>query len=178
MVPNTAEYEALRAPLNDAALDLLRLINGPNISLRSLLMAHFDLGALQVALDRGFFHHVPLPAPRANGEGFVTGKNETVEVGTSVKQIAEKAAMDEDRTARIMRLLSSLRIFQLVPGENESFQHTATSALLAADQDFFALAGTLCVIILYATYPWDVATKVRSRIERMKCSERPQSHPV
>lgn len=133
-VPNAAEYEALRAPLNDAALDLLRLINGPRSSLRSLLFSHYDLGALQVALDRGFFDHVPLSATAA------TNGNEIVKAGASVKQIAKKAEMDQDRTARILRQLASLRIFQQVPGESESFQHTAASALLAMDKDFHALA--------------------------------------
>lgn len=58
--------------------------------------------------------------------------------GASVKQIAEKAGMDEDRTARILRLLATHRIFQ----EEESgiFKHTAASALLASDKDFHATA--------------------------------------
>lgn len=142
VVPNTPEYEALRAQLNDAALDLLRLINGPRSSLRSLLLSQHDLGALQVALDRGFFNYVPLSAPAMNGENLENG-NEMLKAGASVKEIAEKAGLDEDRTARILRLLASLRIFQLVPGESESFQHTAASALLARDKNFHALADML-----------------------------------
>ena len=142
VVPNTAEYETLRAQLNDAALDLIRLINGPRSSLRSLLLSQHDLGALQVALDRGFFNHVPLSALAMNGKNLMNG-NEIVKAGASVKEIAEKAGMDEDRTARILRLLASLRIFQHVPGESESFQHTAASALLARDKDFHALADML-----------------------------------
>lgn len=138
VVPKTAEYEALRAPLNDAALDLLRLINGPKFSLRSFWCSQYDLGALQVALDRGFFDHVPLSAPATNDESLVS-RNEIVNAGASVKQIAEKAGMDEDRTARILRLLASLRIFQQVPGESERFQHTAASASIARDKDFHAL---------------------------------------
>jgi hypothetical protein len=58
-VPNTPEYDALRAELNDAALDLLRLINGPLATLRTLILSHHDLAALQVALERRFFDHVP-----------------------------------------------------------------------------------------------------------------------
>jgi hypothetical protein len=54
-VPETADYEALRAPLNDAALDLLRLINGPRRDIRTKSMSHFDHAAYQIALDRRFF---------------------------------------------------------------------------------------------------------------------------
>jgi hypothetical protein len=131
--PETAEYEALRAPLNDAALDLLRLINEPKASLRTFFLSHYDLAALQVALDRGFFNHVPLSAPVANGNSNVKGE-------ASVKEIAEKAGMNEDRTARILRLLATHRIFQQVPEESGRFQHTAASALLARNKDFHALA--------------------------------------
>lgn len=140
-LPETAEYEALRAPLNDAALDLLRLINGPKSSLRSLFFSHYDLAALQVALDRGFFDHVPLSASVANCANLANG-NGIVKAGASVKQIAEKAGMDEDRTARILRLLATHRIFQQITGESESesFQHTAASALFARDKDFRAAA--------------------------------------
>ena len=138
-VPETAEYEALRAPLNDAALDLLRLINGPKSSLRSLFFSHYDLAALQVALDRRFFDHVPLAAPDIDGEEFANG-NGIVKAGASIKQIADKAGMDEDRTARILRMLATLDIFEQVEGESERFQHTAASALFARDKDFHATA--------------------------------------
>lgn len=142
-VPNTAEYEALRAPLNDAALDLLRLVNGPRSTLKSLVFSPQDVGALQIALERGFFDHVPLLEPATMGTTLVNG-NETVKAGASVKQIAEKAGMDEDRTARVLRHLESIRIFQEVLGEqSETFQHTAASALLARDKDFHALAGMM-----------------------------------
>lgn len=137
-VLETAEYEALRAPLNDAALDLLRLINGPKSSLRSLFLSHYDLAALQVALDRGFFNYVPLSAPVTSNES-LANVNGIVKAGASVKQIAEKAGMDEDRTVRILRLLATHRIFEQVAGESESFQHTAASALLARDNEFHAL---------------------------------------
>jgi hypothetical protein len=83
VIPETAEYEALCAPLNDAVLDLLRLINGPKSSLRSFFFSHYDLAALQAALDRGFFSHVPLMTPIENRD--ITNRNEAA----SIKQITE-----------------------------------------------------------------------------------------
>ncbi|PVH96271.1 putative O-methyltransferase [Periconia macrospinosa] len=138
-VPKTAEYEALRAPLNDAALDLLRLVNGPENTLRSFSFSHYDLAALQVALSRGFFSHVPLSESgrKSDTQGIANGSSKP---SASVEEIAEKAGMDPDRTARIMRLLATHRIFQQVPGDGDSFQHTAASALLATDKAFHATA--------------------------------------
>ena len=138
-IAETAEYEALLAPLNDAALDLLRLVNGPKKSLRSFFLSHYDLAALQVALDRGFFHHVPLSVSSTNGE-ILADRNKVVKAGASVKQIAERAGMDEDRTARILKLLTTHRIFEEVAGDSGNFQHTAASALFARDADFHAMA--------------------------------------
>jgi hypothetical protein len=138
-LPETVEYEALRAPLNDALLDLLRLINGPKGSLRGYFLFQYDLAALQVALDRGFFHHVALPASATDSENLHNG-NRTVKEGTSVTEVAAKANMDVDRTGRILRLLATHRIFEHVPGEIESFKHTAASALFATDEDLHAMA--------------------------------------
>src|SRR5580700_366976 len=68
-VPGTPTYESLRVPLNEAALDLLRLVNGPKTTLRSLLCSHYDLAAFQVALEKGFFGYVPLgDEPKQVGE--------------------------------------------------------------------------------------------------------------
>lgn len=128
--PETPEYEALRAPLNDAALDLLHLVNGPKRSLQAFFFSQYDLAALQIALDRDLFEHVPLPrgdeaeAPKA-----------------SVAEIAEKAGMDADRTGRVMKMLATHRIFDEVAGEPASFTHTASSACLARDSDFRATAA-------------------------------------
>ncbi|KAK4462846.1 O-methyltransferase-domain-containing protein [Cladorrhinum samala] len=131
VVPVSAEYEALRVPLNDAALDLLRLINGPRNTLRNFLFSHYDLASLQVALDRRFFHHVPL-YDSDNGDG--AGNKATI------TEVAEKAGMDENRTGRVLKMLSTHRIFEQVPGEPDTFRHTASSALLARDADFHAMA--------------------------------------
>ncbi|KAK4221364.1 O-methyltransferase-domain-containing protein [Podospora fimiseda] len=113
-VPGSTEYETLRASLNDAALDLLRLINGPRNTLHEFVFSHYDLGALQVALDRGFFHHVSLNDGKA-----------------TIAEVAEKAGMDQERTGRVLRFLSTHRIFEQVPGEPDTFRHTASSALFA-----------------------------------------------
>ena len=138
-VPKTAEYESLRATLNDAALDLVRLVNGPENTLRSLFFSHYDLAALQVALGRGFFNHVPLPgvSQGLDTNGTVNGKGNP---SASIEEIAERAGMDPDRTARVMRLLATHRIFQQVPGDNDSFQHTAASALFATNKGLHAVA--------------------------------------
>ncbi|KAL9105191.1 MAG: hypothetical protein Q9187_008773, partial [Circinaria calcarea] len=136
-VPETPEYEALRAPLNDAALDLLRLINGPKSTLRSFFFTHYDLAALQVALERRFFDHVPLPLDMT-GEKVENGQR--IVHGASAAEIAEKAGMDEDRTARVLRLLATQRIFEEVDGEKGRFRHTANSALMARDKEWNATA--------------------------------------
>ncbi|KAI0862677.1 O-methyltransferase-domain-containing protein [Xylaria cubensis] len=131
-VPETPEYEALRGPLNDAALDLLRLVNGPKRSLQEFFFSQYDLAALQIALDRRLFDHVPLPPVSPHDEARVQ------KVG--VAEIAQKAGMDEDRTGRVMKILATRRIFEEVDGEPENFTHTASSACLARDADFNATA--------------------------------------
>ncbi|KAI0408574.1 O-methyltransferase-domain-containing protein [Xylaria palmicola] len=133
-VPETPEYEALRAPLNDAALDLLRLVNGPRRSLQELFFTHYDLAALQIALDRRLFDHVPLPPMASRG-----GEADDVR-GAGVAEIAQKAGMDEDRTSGVMKMLATRRIFEEVGGEPGTFAHTAGSACLARDPDFHATA--------------------------------------
>ncbi|KAH7136181.1 S-adenosyl-L-methionine-dependent methyltransferase [Dendryphion nanum] len=140
-VPSSEEYEALRAPLNDAALDLLRLINGPKNTLRSFFFSHYDLAALQVALDRRFFHHVPLMTSSSGSGGEILSNGNCItKQGATIRDIALKANMDEDRTGRIMRLLATHRIFEEDTGERDVFRHTAASALLARDNDFHATA--------------------------------------
>ncbi|KAI1755463.1 O-methyltransferase-domain-containing protein [Xylaria castorea] len=131
-VPETPEYEALRGPLNDAALDLLRLVNGPKRSLQEFFFSQYDLAALQIALDRRLFDHVPLPP--------VSPHDEAGAQKLGVAEIAQKAGMDEDRTGRVMKILATRRIFEEVDGEPETFAHTASSACLARDADFNATA--------------------------------------
>lgn len=130
-VPDDQAYEALRAPLNDAALDLLRLVNGPKNSLRSLFFTHYDLAALQVALDRRLFHHVPLQSDYSQAGS---------EPKATIAEIASKADMDEDRTGRVMRLLATHRIFEEIEGQHGTFRHTDSSAVFAKDHGFYAMA--------------------------------------
>lgn len=135
-VPESPEYEALRASLNDAALDLLCLVNGPKTTLRDMLFSHYDLAAMQVALDRGFFKHVPMPSSSENGNGLDQGAS------ISLPTIAAKSGMDEDRAGSLLKLLASRRIFQKVEQHDngvEHFKHTAISASLARDAEWHAL---------------------------------------
>ena len=138
-LPDTDEFEAVRAPLNDAALDLLRLVNGPERTLRSFFFSHYDLAALQVALDRGFFKHVPLPevGVKSDAQGIVDNPSAR---SASIQQIADKAGMDPDRTARVMGLLATHRIFQRVPSDTDRYEHTAASASLATNKGLHAIA--------------------------------------
>ncbi|KAK7754818.1 hypothetical protein SLS62_003132 [Diatrype stigma] len=140
-IPDTIEYEALRAPLNDALHDLLRLINGPVNTLTELVFSHYDLAALQIALDRRFFDHVPLPEAK---ERELSAKADTEKPKLSVAGIARKAGMDEDRTGRVLGLLATHRIFEEVGAEvgagGSFFAHTASSAFLARNPDFHAVA--------------------------------------
>jgi hypothetical protein len=134
-VPEDSEYNALRASLNDVALDLLYLVNGPKTSIRDFIFSHNELAAMQVALDRGFFRHIPLPSnPINHGAGR--------ESSLSVTEIAAKADMDEARTGAILKLLASRRIFKQVKqgdSEAEHFTHTAMSAHLARDPGLHAM---------------------------------------
>ncbi|KAH9905662.1 putative O-methyltransferase [Xylariomycetidae sp. FL2044] len=134
--PEDAEYEAIRASLNDVAVDLLTLVNGPKITLRDMFFSHYDLAAMQVALDRHFFHHIPLPSDIADGHSASQGASR------SVVEIAAKSGMDEGRTGALLKLLVSRRILQQVkqPGSSaEHFKHTSLSASLVRDAEWHAL---------------------------------------
>ncbi|KAI1178050.1 putative O-methyltransferase [Nemania sp. FL0916] len=130
-VPETPEYEALRLPLNDLLHQLLRIVNGPKNTLRELLFSHYDLAALQIALDRRFFEHIPLPLVSTPGNGLTA---------SSVADIARKASMDEDRTGRVLKLLATHGIFEEVEGRPGLFTHSVNSAYLARNPDFCAVA--------------------------------------
>lgn len=119
-VPDTPEYAAARASLNDAANDLLMLVNGPKAHFRSLFCYQHDLAAFQIAFDFDFFNKVPL-----SGE-------------TTVPQLAEAVGVDADRVGRIMKFLTTHRVFsETGPGV---FAHTAFSALFVKDAEIFAAA--------------------------------------
>ncbi|KAF1848831.1 S-adenosyl-L-methionine-dependent methyltransferase [Cucurbitaria berberidis CBS 394.84] len=110
-LPETPEFEALRNQVNDSALDLLRLVNGPKNTFRTLFFSHMDLAAAQVALSQKFFEHVP-----------------DDKVGISAAEVAMRAGMDEDRTTRLLKMLATHRIFE--EQINGKFRHTASSSFL------------------------------------------------
>ncbi|KAF2473020.1 sterigmatocystin 8-O-methyltransferase precursor [Lindgomyces ingoldianus] len=119
-VPDTPEYTAARASLNDAANDLLLLVNGPKAHFRSLFCYHHDLAAFQVAFELDFFNNVPF-------SGVVT-----------IPQLAEAVKVDEDRVGRIMRFLTTHRVFtETEPG---FFGHNSFSVLFAKDSEIYAAA--------------------------------------
>lgn len=125
-VPETPEYEALRLPLNEAANDLLRMVNGPKNTLQSSLLTHYDLAAYQAALELKFFESVPV-----DGE-------------VKLSELAKLVNVDEDRTGRIMRFLATQNVF--AEPEPDIFKHTAASALLAVNSELNAAASSQLVI--------------------------------
>ncbi|KNG51752.1 sterigmatocystin 8-o-methyltransferase precursor [Stemphylium lycopersici] len=118
-VPETAEYEALRNQLNDAVLDLHRLVNGPKNLFRTQGYSCADAATTQVALSRKYFEHVPAD-----------------DTGISAAELAEKAGMDEDRTNRFLKMLATQRVFEEV---EDKFRHTAASYFLKTSK-FAAMA--------------------------------------
>lgn len=117
----TPEYQDLKNSVNEAANDLLLLINGPKAFLRTFLTTHYELAAFQVALEYKFFENVPL-----KGE-------------IHVAKLAEIVGMDADRTGRFLRMLCTHRVFKEV--EDDIFAHTVVSAALATDQEVNSAAG-------------------------------------
>lgn len=115
----TSEIEALRASVNDAAADLLILINGPKATLRYKLGAIYDLAAYQVAHEFRFFNHIPI-------DGRAT-----------ISDLAKASGLREDVVARVLRSLATQRVFHEVA--TETFEHTALSAVIAKEESLEAL---------------------------------------
>jgi len=112
-------FEATRIQLNDAAHDLLRLINGPLAEFRSFFTTQYELAAYQVALDFGIFGKVPLGGRIA------------------LSDLARKVGIDEDRCGRVIKHLAAQRVFNEI--EPDVFEHSAGSALIAEDANIEAL---------------------------------------
>ena len=113
--PETAKYLALHGSLKTSLEDLDRLIDGPKRSLRSFVCQGNDLAAFQVACDFEFFTLVP-----AEGE-------------ISIVDLAQKAGLDADRVARVLRMLATHRIFrEATPG---FISHTAASYAIGIDEE-------------------------------------------
>ena len=119
-VLDSAVYEALRVPLNEAANDLIRIVNGPKSFLRSFLCTHFDLAAYQAALEYEFFTAVP-------STGTIT-----------LSELARTVRMNEDCAGRLLRFLATQRVFMEV--EPGVFQHTAASIVFVNDAEIRAAA--------------------------------------
>lgn len=114
-LPNTAEYVALYNSLKTALQDLERLVDGPKRWLRSFVCQGYDLAALQVAFEFDFFGLVPAASE------------------LSIEELAGVAGLDVDRTARILRILITHRIFQEpTPG---FVAHSAASLTIHNDED-------------------------------------------
>lgn len=115
-VPETSDLIDVRARLNDAAKDLLRLVNGPRNDARTFVCYLYDLAAWQVACEFNFFEAVP-------------------EKGSiHVQDIAAKVGMDVDRVSRFLRMLTSDRVFE--EAEKDMFQHTSRSVLYLHDKQW------------------------------------------
>ena len=115
------DYEDLKNSVNEAANDLLLLINGPKAFLRTFLCTHYELAAYQTAIEYKFFENIP-----ARGS-------------IHVSKLAEIVGMDMDRTGRFLRMLTTHRVFKEV--EEDRFAHTAASIALAQDQEVNSAAG-------------------------------------
>lgn len=115
------EYESLRNSLNEAANDLILLVNGPKTFIRTFLTTHYELAAYQAAIEYKFFQTIPLKG------------------NIHVAKLADIVGMDADRTGRFLRLLATQRVFKEV--EEDLFAHTAASIALATDEEINSAAG-------------------------------------
>ncbi|RYP44125.1 hypothetical protein DL768_009383 [Monosporascus sp. mg162] len=106
--PDTVEYQELHSSLKTSLEDLLYLIDGPKRFWRQFCCLGYNLGGLQIALDFNFFTLVP-----ADGS-------------ISIKDLAQKAGIDADRTGRVVRQLITYRIFsEHRPGMDEMLKAAA-----------------------------------------------------
>lgn len=142
-VPTTREYEHLRNQLKDSTDDLLRLVNGPQHTLREIGFVHCDLAAWQAALTQEFFWHVP-----------------DDKVGLTAEEIAKKAGMDVDRTVTILKMIATHRAFEEVDGR---FRHTAISAFIKK-----SLFGIMCQYMI--DEPFRASSEMNAWIEHSPSS--------
>lgn len=113
--PETEEYAAVQESLLASLKDLQYLIEGPKQTISTFLRLHHDLGAFQVAFEFDFFRLIP-------SEGDI-----------DVAQLAQKAGLDEDIVCRMLRMLTTNRIFaENKPGH---FSHTPLSILFHQDEE-------------------------------------------
>ncbi|KAK7734289.1 hypothetical protein SLS53_007939 [Cytospora paraplurivora] len=117
-IPETLISSPLYSSLKTSLEDLQRLIDGPRRFWRSFCVQGYDLAAVQIALDFGFFGLVP-----AGGD-------------ISLADVALKAGLDEDRVSRSIRMMITLGIFQEPrPG---FVSHNSISDALRKDEELKA----------------------------------------
>ncbi|KAI0394194.1 S-adenosyl-L-methionine-dependent methyltransferase [Xylariaceae sp. FL0594] len=139
--PTTPEYQVLQSSLKTTIEDLQRLVEGPRKYLRSLAAQTYDLTCFQIALDFGFFTIVP-----------ATG-------AISLKDVAEKANLDLDRTSRVIRMLITFRFFEEVtPG---FVSHSSSSIVLLEDEELRATVHYTLDELLKAAAESNVSLKAR-----------------
>ncbi|GIK07514.1 hypothetical protein Aspvir_003180 [Aspergillus viridinutans] len=118
--PST-EWSTSVVQLQQAAEELISLTASPRSVVRTLQLTHYDLVAYQVALEFDLFTAIP-----ADGE-------------LSLAQVAEKAGIDEDRVARVLRLLALHGMFQET--QEDTFAHTPLSRFIAENESVRAALG-------------------------------------
>jgi hypothetical protein len=106
-IPDTEPFLGAKQMLNNAASELVSLINGPRTSARNHVLGLFDLAALQVAFEFSIFDTIP--------------ENGYIELEDMAKQVG----MDGDRLGRVLKLLATERIFEEVQVYKVGLQRTS-----------------------------------------------------
>jgi SAM-dependent methyltransferase len=117
-VPDDTTYQNLRDSINDAAYDLVFLVNGPKMHGRHLACQPNDLAAHQAAFSFEFFNAFPV-------DGTIT-----------LSSLSQKTKIDEGRARRILGLLCARRWFREV--DKDTFAHTSVTAMIAQEPDIRA----------------------------------------
>lgn len=114
-IPESLISSPLYSSLKTSLENLQRLIDGPRRFWRSFCVQGYDLAAVQIALDFGFFELVP-----ADGD-------------ISLSDLAQKSGLDKDRVSRSVRMMVTLGIFQeQQPG---FISHNSISDILRKDEE-------------------------------------------
>lgn len=137
--PEIAEYRGLHAELKTSLEDLQRLIDGPRRWLRYFCCSCYDLGALSIACDFNFFQLVPAQAE------------------ITLEELAKKAGLDQDRTARIIRQLMTYRMFEEL--RPKAFSHSSTSLTMHQDPELHAVVHCTLDHLFKASADCDISLK-------------------
>ncbi|KAI4221808.1 MAG: hypothetical protein L6R36_006626 [Xanthoria steineri] len=137
--PTTPDYQKLQARLKTQLEDLQLLIDGPRTFYRHFLLRGYEIAAFQIALDFDFFTLIP-------SEGDI-----------KLEDLASKAGLDQDRTARVIRLLITYRFFrESKPG---FFSHNSFSIALQKDDEMRSMVHYSFDEMLKASAEASVALK-------------------